>query len=109
MYNTKVETGIAHKLPIPQDAWLMYQADHHEIIRLDLKPGEGIEKHFNPWRIVFFVLEGEGTLNVEDESFSMRAEDMMAVQPGLERAWFNEGDQLLKLLVIKTREGSGNA
>ncbi len=104
MYNQLIHTGNAQKLPIPQDAWMMYRTDNHEIVRLDLKPGEAIEKHANDWRIVFFVLEGTGTLTVEDQSFELDAHQLMAIQPGLLREWKNGGDQNLKLLAIKTQD-----
>ncbi|MEN8229598.1 MAG: cupin domain-containing protein [Bacteroidota bacterium] len=104
MYQKLTETDNAQKLPIPQDAWLMFQAVDHEIIRLDLKPGERIEKHSNDWRIIFYVLEGSGQLTIEEEQISMTAHQTIAVAPDLLREWQNDGDRVLKLLVIKTRE-----
>lgn len=104
MYQKLTEIETAKKLPIPQDAWLMFQAADHEIIRIDLKPGEGIEKHPNEWRIIFYVLEGFGRITIEDEGISMIAHQIIAIEPGLMREWQNDGDQVLKLLAIKTRE-----
>ena len=104
MYQKLTEIETAKKLPIPQDAWLMFQAVDHEIIRIDLKPGEGIEKHPNEWRIIFYVLEGSGLLTIEDEQISMTANQSIAIAPNLLRKWQNDGDHILKLLVIKTRE-----
>ena len=99
-----IETNKAQKLPIPQDAWLMFQASNHEIIRLDLKPGECIEKHSNDWRIIFYVLEGSGKLTINDEVLILKAQQQIVVEPELLREWKNEGDLVLKLLVIKTRK-----
>ena len=104
MYQKLTDTGNAQKLSIPQDAWMMHQFDNHEILRLDLKPGETIDKHANDWRIIFFVLEGRGTLIVDHSSYKMKAHDSMAVKPGLVREWLNHGINPLKLLVVKTRE-----
>ncbi|MCK5135004.1 MAG: cupin domain-containing protein [Bacteroidales bacterium] len=104
MYQKLTDTGNARKLPIPQDAWLMFQAGNHEIIRLDLKPGECIEKHANDWRIIFYVLDGTGTLIIGDEEFYMKAHQSIAVRPGLMREWQNSGNETLKLLAIKTME-----
>jgi len=104
MYHQLIETGVAQKLPIPQDAWLMFSSENHELIRLDLKPGEMIERHENSWRIIFFVLEGCGNLTIEDESHHLNTHQLMAVQPGVQREWKNTGDQVLKLLVVKSIE-----
>jgi len=103
MYHKLIETDNALKLSIPQDAWLMFQSSNHEIIRLDLKPEEGIEKHSNDWRIIFYVLEGSGRLTINGEDFILNPNQQIAVEPGLLREWHNEGDRVLKLLVIKTR------
>lgn len=104
MFQKRIDTGTALKLPLPQDAWLMYQFENHEIIRLDLEPGEGINNHVNDWRIVFYVLEGSGTLNVEGKDFQLISHQTIAVEAGLNRYWTNKGTDTLCLLVIKTKE-----
>jgi len=104
MYQTPLHTGNAKKLPLPQDAWLMYSFENHEIIRLDLKPGDSIDNHVNEWRIVFYILEGEGILNVEGNDFHLSSNQTIAVEAGLNRYWKNTGRDTLQLLVIKTKE-----
>jgi len=102
VYQKRIDTGNALKLPLPQDAWLMYQFDNHEIIRLNLDPGEGIDNHVNDWRIVFYVLEGDGCLNVEGADHQLSSNQTIAVEAGLNRYWKNTGRGTLRLLVIKT-------
>lgn len=92
------------KLPLPQDAWLLYQFDNHELIRLDLDPGEAIDNHVNEWRIIFYVIEGQGSLNVEGRDYQLTSHQAMAVEAGLNRFWKNTGTDSLRLLVIKTKE-----
>ena len=104
MYQKLIHTDNIKKLSIPQDAWLIFQASNHEIIRLDLKPGEDIEKHVNDWRIIFYVLEGSGRITINEEDISLTAHQTIAVEAGRVRAWQNDGACTLKLLVIKTRE-----
>ena len=104
MYQKLIDKDYLKKLPIPQDAWLIFQASNHEIIRLDLKPGEEIKKHVNDWRIIFYVLEGSGRITIDKEDISMTAHQTIAVESGRVREWQNDGHCTLKLLVIKTRE-----
>jgi len=104
MYQKLIHTDNIKKLSIPQDAWLIFQASNHEIIRLDLKPGEGIEKHVNDWRIIFYVLEGSGRITIDEDEISIAAHQTIAVESGKVREWQNDGDCKLKLLAIKTRE-----
>ena len=104
MYNRPTNNENATKLPINQDAWLLFRFDKLEVIRLHLAPGESMENHINEWRIVFFVLRGAGSLNVEGNLYELEKEQSIAVEAGLERFWKNDGDQTLELLAIKTIE-----
>lgn len=104
MYQKILHTKNAEKLPLPQDAWILYRFENHEIIRLDLAQGEAIEDHVNPWRIIFYVLEGEGILNVEGKEQHLNAGQTIAVEAGKLRYWRNTGGDLLRLLVIKTTD-----
>ena len=104
MYQKPTSTDTAKKLPIEQDAWLLFNFDKLEVIRLHLAPGESMENHINEWRIIFFVLRGAGSLDVEGEVYELGEEESIAVEAGKERFWSNRGDQSLELLVIKTRD-----
>ncbi len=104
MYRQPTGTGNALKLPLPQDAWMIFRFDNHEVIRLDLEPGSSIENHTNEWRIVFYVVSGAGELNVEGITHNLKAGQFIAVEAGLNRFWKNTGEKLLELLVIKTED-----
>lgn len=104
MYNRPTNNENATKLPINQDAWLLFRFDKHELIRLHLAPGEAMENHINEWRIIFFVLRGTGSINVEGRIYELGVEQSFAVEAGKERFWNNSGDQTLELLAIKTIE-----
>ena len=98
-----VSKETATKLPIDQDAWLLHCFEKLEVIRLHLAPGTSMNNHINEWRIVFFVLRGSGSLNVEGKLHDLEEEQSIAVEAGKERFWSNHGDHSLELLVIKTR------
>ena len=102
MYQKTSSTDTAKKLPIDQDAWLLHSFDRLEVIRLHLKPGESMENHINEWRIIFFVLHGSGSLDVEGVVFELVADQSIAVEAGKERFWSNRSDQCLELLVVKS-------
>lgn len=104
MYQNLINTNNAIKLPIPQDAWLLYKFDNHEVIQLHLAPGKSMDNHINEWRILFFVLHGSGLLDVEGALYDLGEQDSIAVEAGKERFWKNTGTQTLELLVHKTKE-----
>lgn len=104
MYQIPTGKENAIKLPIRQDAWMLHRFDNHELIRIHLDPGASIDNHINEWRIVFYLLQGEGDLNVEGQIHHMQANQSIAVEAGRERFWTNTGKEELQMLVIKTLE-----
>jgi quercetin dioxygenase-like cupin family protein len=103
MYQKPSSKSTAKKLPIEQDAWLLHSLDNLEMIRLHLAPGEAMEKHVNDWSIVFYVLKGQGSLDVEGMLFKLGEGQSIAVEEGRERFWSNPGEHPLELLVIKSK------
>lgn len=103
MYKKITDTDSAMKLPIDQDAWMMFRFSNHELIRLHLAPGRSIENHINDWRIVFYVISGEGILDVEGSTYALEKQQSIAVKAGKRRFWSNPGKKDLELLAIKTR------
>jgi len=104
MYQEKTDIFSSEKLPLMQDAWVLFRFKDHEVIRLHLAPGDSMENHINDWRIIFFVLRGRGSLTIEGSLYELQTEQSIAVEAGKERFWSNPGDQMLELLVIKTRD-----
>jgi quercetin dioxygenase-like cupin family protein len=102
MYNLIKDNSSSAKLPLEQDAWILFKFPNLELIRLHLEPGSSMENHTNDWRIVFHVLRGEGTLVVEESKLTLGEQQSIAVEAGKRRFWSNPGNQDLELLVIKT-------
>jgi len=63
-----------------------------------------MEKHINEWNIVFFVLQGIGSLDVEGKVHELEEQQSISVEAGRERSWSNRGNQTLELLAIKTKD-----
>ncbi len=103
MYSRPTTNENATKLPINLDAWLLFRFDEQEVIRLHLAPGASMDNHINDWRIIFFVLRGAGSLDVEGKVFELVQDQSIAVEAGKNRFWTNTGDQVLELLVMKSR------
>lgn len=107
MYQNPTGIENAIKLPIDQDAWMLLRFDNHELIRIHLSPGASIENHINDWRVIFYLLQGEGELNVEGRVHHLLAHQSIAVEAGRKRFWHNTGKDELQLLAIKTKEEHG--
>lgn len=104
MYHQTTDTGAAEKLPLSFEAWKLFSFDNHEVLRLDMKPGDAMDKHTNDWRVIIYVLEGTGILNIEGVEHTLTAHQAVAVASGVDRFLSNTGEVTLKLLVNKTKE-----
>jgi len=102
MYLQMSDNNSAMKLRLDQDAWMLFKFPNLELIRLHLEPGCSMENHSNEWRIIFHVLRGEGSLEVEGHTHILGEQQSIAVEAGKHRFWSNPGKQDLELLVIKT-------
>lgn len=94
-------TDICEKLNLSVDAWKLISINTIEIIQIELKPGEQISEHINPNNVVFYVLQGSGTLTVSESAVKLQTGDCIAVEKNLKRSWTNTSEKNLKLLVVK--------
>jgi quercetin dioxygenase-like cupin family protein len=91
----------AERVPIQIDARKLCVRPDVELIHLDFAPGESLEKHANPFDVIFFVLEGSGELEIEDEKQQIGKDSTIEVAADLMRGWKNNGAGNLRILVIK--------
>ncbi len=76
-----------------------------EIVHLSIEPGRALPLHTMPMPVLFFVIEGIGTLRTADGAERYAAGTVVECPAGIERGWANEGDGPLKVLVIKLAGG----
>jgi quercetin dioxygenase-like cupin family protein len=96
-----VELNDAEKVPIHIDARKMCVRGDIELIHLNFAPGETLEKHANPFDVIFYVLEGTGELEVEREKKQIEPDTSIEVPANVMRGWKNTGTGNLRVLVIK--------
>jgi quercetin dioxygenase-like cupin family protein len=98
----KLET--APKVPFMIEGRILFADEHAELIHLTLKRGEVLEKHDNPFDVIFYVLAGKAKLKLENEVFILDANDCISVSTGIQRAMENLGEANLKILVYKIKK-----
>lgn len=89
------------RVPFDLDAFILHSEEKIEIVHLVLKPGEKLEKHTNPFDVIFFVIEGKGVLDVENEKIQLNATDTLKISSEKNRSWENTYTNDLRILVIK--------
>jgi len=91
----------ALRLPLEIDARKIFKGKKTEIVFLSLAAGQSLDKHDNPVHVIFYVLNGHGSIKIADVDYEVKSGDCFSVSPGILRAWCNCGEEELQLLVVK--------
>jgi mannose-6-phosphate isomerase-like protein (cupin superfamily) len=91
----------AEKVPFNLDGRKMYTGLNVELVHLSLKPAEVLEKHSNPFDVVFYILEGSGIVETDDESINVEPDMCIEIEMGINRGITNNSNSLLRVLVVK--------
>ncbi|MEI8203230.1 MAG: cupin domain-containing protein [Bacteroidota bacterium] len=91
----------APKIPYQFDAYKLFSGEKTELIELCLKPGEKQIAHKNPVLVYFYIVQGSGILQVENEFYSVSKSSCIEVEADIERGWENTGEEELRILVVK--------
>ena len=75
---------------------------HASIVHIELKPGESLKKHITPVDACFYVLEGNGSVEIGDEIKEVKKDDLIFSPAKIIHTLFNNSEATFKFLVIKT-------
>jgi quercetin dioxygenase-like cupin family protein len=89
------------KNPHNVETRIVYSTDKAMIVHIELKPGEKLKRHITPVDVAFYVLEGKGIIEIGDERMEAGAGSIIESPARIPHRWSNEGDGVLRVLVIK--------
>lgn len=81
--------------------FLCFKNANIELVEIILKQNESIPMHYNTVHVIFYVVEGEGELQIGTQSFHLKAAEIAEIHPDEERSWSNPFEKELKLLLVK--------
>jgi len=79
----------------------LYESDLAEIIHLQLEPGGSTVKHITPVDVVFYILEGEATITIGDETETVLVENLVKSPKRVPHNISNQSDTVLRVMVMK--------
>ncbi len=80
---------------------MLYDKENAQAVHIELKPGEALKKHITPVDVFFYILEGNGTVEIGDEQVSV-SRDMLIESPAkIPHRLLNPGDGIFRVLVVK--------
>ena len=97
----KVKDIVSDSNPHNIDARKLYDTDNAMAVHITFKPGEALKKHITPVDVFFYVLEGEGVVEVGDEKKTVTKDTIIDSPKDIPHCWYNESDSVLRVLVAK--------
>ena len=90
------------KNPHGVDAKKLLDNEHAQVIHMLLKPGQSLKRHSTPVDVFFYVLEGEGYVEVGDEKLLITKDTLVGSPKNIPHILYNEGKEDFRFLVVKT-------
>ncbi len=99
-----VDVKSAPEKPNPHNVSVrkLYDMEYAQAMHIELKPGESLKKHITPVDVFFYILEGNGVVEIGGESKKV-SKDMLIESPArIPHRLINEGKEIFRILVVKT-------
>jgi mannose-6-phosphate isomerase-like protein (cupin superfamily) len=101
MKTIKISEAESRKNPHGVDAKKLYDSEHAMVMHITLKPGEQLKRHITPVDVFFYVLEGQGKIEIGDETQWVEADTLIDSPAKIPHCWYNTSNSELKVLVVK--------
>lgn len=83
------------------DVRKLYDTEHAQAMHITLQPGESLKRHVTPVDVFFYVLEGEGVVEIGDEKKAVTRDTIIDSPAKIPHCWYNESDAVFRVLVVK--------
>ncbi|NDP20876.1 MAG: cupin domain-containing protein [Paludibacter sp.] len=84
------------------DARKIHGNEHTQVVHMHLKPGEHLKKHTTAVDVFFYVLEGEGVVEIGDEKQTVTKDMLIDSPKNIAHCLYNESNADFRVLVVKT-------
>jgi mannose-6-phosphate isomerase-like protein (cupin superfamily) len=79
----------------------LHNTEHVTVSLVTLQPGEKLKRHITPVDAVFYVLQGQATVEIGEERETVLAHHLVDSPARIPHRVLNEGDETVRFLVIK--------
>ena len=88
--------------PHKVDVRKLMSYEHATIVRIELKSGEALKMHVTPVDVCFFILDGDGIVQIGKEKEKVKKNQLIFSPANIPHTLMNESDSNFNFLVIKT-------
>jgi quercetin dioxygenase-like cupin family protein len=90
------------KNPHGVEAKKIHDNENVQVVHMVLNPGESLKKHTTPVDVFFYVLEGEGIVEIGNEKQIVNKDTLVDSPKNIPHCLYNEGKEIFRVLVVKT-------
>jgi quercetin dioxygenase-like cupin family protein len=98
---TDVAKVVSGPNPHHVDARKIYDSPHAMAVVITLQPGESLKRHMTPVDVFFYVLDGEGIVEIGDERKAVGRDNLVESPARIPHRWINESKVVFRVLVVK--------
>jgi len=90
------------KNPHGVEAKKIHDNENVQVVHMVLNPGESLKKHTTPVDVFFYVLEGEGIVEIGNEKQIVNKDILVDSPKNIPHCLYNDGKEIFRVLVVKT-------
>ncbi len=109
MKTLKAYEAQAVENPHGVDVRRLYDTPDALVSHLTLEPGQGLLRHITPVDVFFYVLEGNGTVEIGDEAMVVGRDTLVESPAEIPHRWYNDSEETLRVLVVKVPRPSAKS
>ncbi len=80
----------------------LHDTEHVQVNLITLQPGEALKLHVTPVDVFFYVVAGEGTVQIGDEQEVVPSGALIHSPARIPHRLLNDGEGVFQVLVVKT-------
>ena len=106
MKTTNYKEAPTTKNPHGVDARKIHDNENVQVVHMCLKSGESLKKHTTAVDVFFYVLEGEGIVEIGNEKQKVTKDMLIDSPKNIPHCLYNESNADFRVLVVKTPKPS---
>lgn len=79
----------------------IYDSPHAMAVHITLQPGQALKRHATPVDVFFYVLDGEGIVEIGEERALVKRDTLIESPARVPHRLINEGTGVFRVLVVK--------
>ena len=101
IYVTTLDKTPISDNPHNVDVRKLHGSPSTDVVVITLQPGEALKRHMTPVDVLFYVLEGKGTVVIGDEEAEVEKDSLVESPKSVPHLLMNESDDVFRVMVIK--------